>query len=86
MGARGKGKKSKIPTHPSLPKQLPKDLPRRKKALSTPSPMLALLARKLLFFVSIYLLFLSVLLYFAFVAILTGLLKGQRKRNPQLME
>jgi hypothetical protein len=41
-----------------LPNQLPKNLRQRNKVPSTPSLMLALLARKLLFFVFFYLFFL----------------------------
>jgi hypothetical protein len=71
---------------PSFPTQLPKNLPRRKKAPSTPSPTLVLLARKLLFFVFVYLFMSYGTLIFCSVAILTGLPKGQRKRNPRFME
>jgi hypothetical protein len=84
-GRRGKETMTKILAHPSSPNQLPKNLPRRNKMPPTPLPRLALLARKLLFFIFVYLFFLRYSHIFYFATILTELMKEQKKRNPQLM-
>jgi hypothetical protein len=53
LGARGKEMMSKITVPPSPLNRLPKNLLRKKRVPSTPLTMLALLARELLYFLSV---------------------------------
>jgi hypothetical protein len=82
--AKGRETKSKIPVPPSLLNQLPKNPLRRKRVPSTPSMMLALLARELLYFCFCLSFFFGILI-FCLTVILIGLRKERRKKNPQPM-
>ena len=83
LGARGKEMKLKIPAPPSLLNQLLKNPLRRKRVPTTPSKMLAPLARELLYFCFCLSFFFGILI-FCLTVILTGL-KERRKKNPQPM-